>query len=148
MALLETLTNDMKTAMKAGDKATLGTVRMLIADLKKMRIDTGRDLAAEDEVDFLTKQAKRRRESIDAYVKADREDLAETERTELQVIETYLPAQLSAEEATEIVRAVVAQVGATSKKDMGKVMGPAMAELKGRFPGKDVKGIVEGLLGE
>lgn len=146
MALLEKLTEDMKTAMKARDKERLTVVRALIADLKKAKIDTGTDLDEQGEIDFLTKQAKRRREAIDAFQDAGRQELADAEAAELAVIETYLPKQLSAEEATEVVRTIIDRVGASSKKDLGRVMGPAMGELKGRFPGKDVKAIVESLL--
>lgn len=147
MSLLAKLTDEMKIAMKAREADRLLTIRSLIAEIKKMAIDTGKELSEDDEISFLTTQAKRRREAIDAFAEA-RPELADKERAELVIIESYLPTQLTPEEAAEVVRAVVDRVGATSKKDLGKVMGPAMAELKGRFPGKDVKALVEGQLGD
>lgn len=147
MSLLETLQANMKEAMKARQADRLGVIRMLIADIKKMQIDGQKESLTEDEeIAFLSTQAKRRRDSIDQYVAGNREDLADVERAELAIIETYLPQQLSPEEATEIARGIIADVGATSPKDMGKVMGPLMGKLKGRFPGKDVKPLVEALL--
>lgn len=145
MSLLAKLTDEMKIAMKARDTERLTTLRGLMAEIKKMAIDTGKEMTADDEISFLTTQAKRRREAIDAFAET-RPELADKERAELAVIESYLPTQLTPEEAADVVRAVVERVGATSKKDLGKVMGPAMAELKGRFPGKDVKSLVESLL--
>ncbi len=146
MALKETLTNDMKAAMRAKDKVTLSTVRLLLAELKNMEIDAADGLSEADELQLLTRHAKRRREAIVEYDKADRAELAAAERAELVVIEGYLPKQLTPEEATDVAREVIASVGAESMRDMGKVMGALMGKLKGRFPGKAVKPIVEGLL--
>lgn len=145
MSLLAKLTDDMKTAMKARESERLSVIRGLIADIKRLEIDTKSTLDEAGELDFLTKQAKRRRESIESFASV-RPELAEKERAELAIIEEYLPKQLTPEEASEVVRPIIERVGATSKKDVGKVMGPAMAELKGRFPGKDVKSLVESLL--
>lgn len=145
MSLLATLTEDMKVAMKARESERLGVIRGLIADIKRIEIDTKTPLDEAGELDFLTKQAKRRRESIESFA-AVRPDLAAKEEAELAVIETYLPKQLTPEEAVELLRPIIARVGVTSRKEVGKVMGPAMAELKGRFPGKDVKALVESLL--
>ncbi len=146
MPLLDQLTSDMKAAMKARDSATLSTVRMLISDLKNIRIDRGRDLDDQEAIAFLSTQAKRRRESIAAYEKAEREDLAQVERTDLAVIERYLPEQLDVDEVRDILRAVIEETGATSMKEMGKVMGAAMPRLRGRFPGGEVKNLVMELL--
>lgn len=145
MSLLATLTEDMKAAMKARESERLSVIRGLIADIKRIELDTKSTLDEAGELDFLTKQAKRRRESIEAFAEA-RPELAEKERAELAVIETYLPKQLTPEEALEVLRPLVERLGVTTKKEVGKVMGPAMAELKGRFPGKDVKALVESLL--
>ena len=145
MSLLAQLTEDMKAAMKARESERLVVLRGLIAEIKRLEIDTKTPLDAAGELDFLTKQAKRRRESIDAFAEA-RPELADKERAELEVIEAYLPKQLTPEEAAEILRGVIARVGVTSKKEAGKVMRPAMDELKGRFPGKDVKALVDSLL--
>ena len=148
MALLEVLTNDMKEAMKAKAAERLNTIRLLISDLKTERINKMRDLTAEDELDFLSRQAKRRRESIESFEANGRAELADVERGELAVIETYLPKQLTVDEAREVISATIAELGVTSKKEVAKLMGPLMAKLKGRFPGKDVKPLVETLLPE
>src|SRR5699024_2147559 len=102
-------------------------------------------LSEDEEIAFLTTQAKRRREAIEAFEDA-RPELAQKEQDELDLITAYLPKQLSAEEATEHLRTIIEQVGATSKKDLGKVMGRAMKELKGRFPGGEVRNLVAQLL--
>ena len=147
MSLLETLQTDMKEAMKARQADRLGVIRMLISDIKKILIDGQKSEITEDEeIAFLSTQAKRRRDSIDQYTKGAREDLAAIEVAELAIIETYLPQQLTVDEATDITREVIAAVGATSIKDMSKVMAGLMPRLKGRFPGKDVKPILESLL--
>ena len=148
MALLEVLTNDMKEAMKAKAAERLNTIRLLISDLKTERINKMRDLTPEDELDFLSRQAKRRRESIESFEANGRAELADVERGELAVIETYLPKQLTVDEAREVISATIAELGVTSKKEVAKLMGPLMAKLKGRFPGKDVKPLVETLLPE
>ena len=148
MALLEVLTNDMKEAMKARAAERLNTIRLLISDLKTERINKMRDLTPEDELDFLSRQAKRRRESIESFAANDRAELADIERAELAVIETYLPKQLSVDEAREVITATIAELGITSTKEVNKLMAPLMAKLKGRFPGKDVKPLVESLLPE
>ena len=148
MALLEVLTNDMKEAMKARAAERLNTIRLLISDLKTERINKMRDLTPEDELDFLSRQAKRRRESIESFAANDRAELADIERAELAVIETYLPKQLSVDEVREVITATIAELGITSTKEVNKLMAPLMAKLKGRFPGKDVKPLVESLLPE
>lgn len=148
MALLEVLTNDMKEAMRARAADRLNTIRLLISDLKTERINKMRDLTPEDELDFLSRQAKRRRESIESFEANDRAELAEVERTELAVIETYLPKQLTVDEAREVIRETIAELGIASKKEVNKLMAPLMAKLKGRFPGKDVKPLVDALLPE
>lgn len=148
MALLEVLTNDMKEAMRARAADRLNTIRLLISDLKTERINKMRDLTPEDELDFLSRQAKRRRESIESFEANGRAELAEVERTELAVIETYLPKQLTVDEAREVIRETIAELGIASKKEVNKLMAPLMAKLKGRFPGKDVKPLVDALLPE
>lgn len=147
MSLLDTLTGDMKAALKARESGRLTTIRMLIAGLKYERIAKGADLVEADEIDFLAREAKRRRESIDAYEKAGREDLAEVERNDLAVIEAYLPQPLTADEVRALIRQAIADTGATSKKDMGAVMGRVMPALRGRFDGKAAKDLVMEALG-
>jgi uncharacterized protein YqeY len=146
MALQDKLTEDMKVAMKARDADRLSVIRMLLSDVKTDRINLMRDLTDDEEIGFLSRQAKRRRESIDAYTAANREDLAAIERRELAVIETYLPQQLTVDEVKAVIATAIAEIGATSPKDMGKLMGVLMPRLKGRFPGKDVKPLAEAML--
>ena len=145
MSLLETLTTDMKTAMKARDATRLTTVRLLISELKKRELDTG-GLDEKVELEILSRAAKQRRESIAAYEKAGRDELAAKEKSELSVIETYLPAQLTRAEVEAMAREVISATCVAGKHEMGKVMGQLMPRLKGRFPGKEVGPIVSALL--
>lgn len=139
---LQRLTADMKDAMKAREKERLLTIRSLISSLKNAQIAKGGELDEEEALSVLATEAKRRRESFDAFSQAGRTELAENEAAELEVIQEYLPAQLSDDEAAAIVEEVIAQVGATSKADMGKVMGQVMPRLKGRYDGSRVKDLV------
>lgn len=142
MSLLETLTGDMKAALKARESARLGTIRMLLAALKNEQISQRGELDEATEIDFLAREAKRRRESIDAYVEAGREELAETERQELVVIEGYLPQPLTDDEVRAMIAEAIAETGASSPKDMGAVMGKVMPALRGRYDGKAAKDLV------
>lgn len=142
MALLDTLTQDMKSAMKARESDRLTTLRMLIAGVKNARIAKGSDLTDDEELAFLATEAKRRRESLQSYTDAGREDLAEVEQKDLAVIEHYLPKQLTEDEVRAIIAEIMAETGASSKADMGKVMGKLMPQLRGRFDGGAAKGLV------
>jgi uncharacterized protein YqeY len=146
MSLLDTLTADMKAAMKARDKERLQTIRMLISGVKNVLIDKP-SFSESDEVDYLSTEAKKRRQSIEAYEQAGREDLAEVERAELLVIEQYLPQQLGEDEVRTIVAEAIASTGASGASDLGKVMGAIMPQIKGRFDGAKVRPIVQDLLG-
>lgn len=145
MAEAETFTqlkSDMKDAMRAKDKERLTTVRMLISSLKNMAIDLKRDLTEDDILDVLSTEAKRRREAAEQYREGDRDELAEKEEAELAVIEEYLPKALTDDEVGEMIDAIIEKVGATSRADMGKVMGAIMPQVKGRFDGSRVKDLV------
>jgi uncharacterized protein len=146
MALIDTLNGDVKAAMKGGDKIRLNTVRMLIAALKNERISLGADLSADQELQLLATQAKRRRESISLYTQGGRDDLAAQEAAELVVLEGYLPEQLTEDDVRALVLEIMAATGAESMRDMGKVMGQLMPKLKGRFDGKLAKGVVQSAL--
>lgn len=151
MGLKDKLNEDLKTAMKARDQVRLDTLRALISEMKNMSIahkgegGTG-ELTEADEIAVLSRARKQRDESIVAFRNGNRPDLAATEEAQLAVILEYLPKQLSADEVKALVQTIIAEVGATSKKDMGKVMGKLMPHVKGKFPGDQVKPIVEGLL--
>ena len=146
MSLQAKLREDMKIAMKAKDKIRLSTIRLLLSALKNVEIEKKDVLSEKEELSILSTQAKRRRESIKAYEEGNRVDLAEKEKAELEILKDYLPQQLTKEEAITILQEVITSVGATSKKDFGKVMKEVMPKFKGRFPGKEVKGLVEEFL--
>ncbi len=146
MSLLDTLKTDMKASMKAREAAKLGVVRMLIAGLQKQQIDQQRELTEADEVDFVARECKKRKESITAFEKGGREDLAQVERDELVIIGAYLPEQMTEEQVLELIDQAIADTGASTPKDMGKVMGRIMKPLRGKFDGKATKDLVLGRL--
>ncbi len=146
MSLFERLTEDMKTAMKAGEKERLSTIRLLRGVLKNQAIDKRRDLTEEEELAVLSSAAKKRKESIQAYRDAGRDDLADKESRELEVIQHYLPQPLSQDELEKIVAAAIEQTGAQTMKDMGKVMSAVMQEVKGRADGKVINAMVRARL--
>ncbi|MEL6181142.1 MAG: GatB/YqeY domain-containing protein [Myxococcota bacterium] len=140
--MLDTLKNDLKTAMRARDKGRTGTLRLLISALKNAQIAQGGELNTQQTIDLLSSEAKRRREAAEAYRKGDRAELAAQEDAELAIIQEYLPKQLTEDEVRAIAAEVIASVQPTSARDMGKVMGQVMPKLKGRFDGKAASGIV------
>ncbi len=143
MTLKDRISEDIKTAMKAKDKVRLETVRsikkLILEKETSVRPQGQESLTEEQEMEVLTQLAKQRRDAIEQYRQAGRDDLAAAEQQELAIIEEYLPQQLSDEEIREAIAAIIAEVGATSVKDLGKVMGPAMQRLKGRADGKKVQ---------
>ena len=122
----------MKAAMRAKDKPTLGTIRLILADLKRIEVDERIDVDNDRVIAVLDKMLKQRRDSIEQYRAADREDLAVIEETEMVVIQTFLPAQLSEQEIADLITAAISASGAESMKDMGKVMGILKPQLQGR----------------
>lgn len=150
MSLKEQLTEDMKTAMRAKDTERLQTIRLLRAALLERevaeRVGGEAVLTEQQEIEVLQKQAKQRKDSIAQFENAGRQDLADKEKAELSVIETYLPQMMSAEEVETVVAQIIASVGASSPQEMGKVMGPAMAQLRGKADGKLVQETVKKLL--
>ncbi len=150
MSLKDRISDDIKTAMKAKDKLRLETVRsikkVIIEDESTARGKGQEELTAEQELAILTRLAKQRKDAIAQYNNANRADLADKEAAELAIIEEYLPAQMSDEEIEATIDALIAKTGAASAKDMGKVMGPAMKELKGRADGAKVQALVKAKL--
>ncbi|MGK4144749.1 GatB/YqeY domain-containing protein [Weissella paramesenteroides] len=146
MGLLAQLTEDMKTAMKAKDKETLSVIRMVKSALSNEQIKLGHDLTADDEMTVLSREMKQRVEELTSYQEANREDLAEGIQQQIAVLNKYMPKQLSESEVEEIVKATISEVGATSKADMGKVMGALMPKIKGKADGKLVSQKVQSLL--
>jgi hypothetical protein len=150
MSLKDRISEDIKIAMKAKDKVRLETVRsikkVLLEKEVSLRPQGQESLTESQELEVLAQQAKQRRDSIEQYRQAGRDDLADKEAQELAIIEEYLPGQLSDEEVGAVVDEVIASVGATSAKDMGKVMGSVMQQLKGRAEGQKIQAIVKAKL--
>ena len=132
MSLKSQITEDMKTAMKAGDKERLKAVRLMLAAIKQIEVDKRIELDDTAVLAVLTKMVKQRRDSIEQFEKGNREDLAEIERAEITVLEGYLPEQLGADELAAMVDEVIQASGAESIRDMGKVMGQIKAKAAGR----------------
>ena len=150
MSLKERIDAEIKAAMKSKDKVRLETVR----GIKKFIIEkevsvrpSGQDgLTEAQEMEILVQIAKQRRDSIEQYRKGGREDLVAQEEAELVILEEYLPPQMSDEEISGVIDEVIASAGATSAKDMGKVMGAAMQQLKGKADGKKIQDMVKAKL--
>ena len=132
MSLKSQITEDMKSAMKAGEKDRLKVVRLIRAAIKQIEIDTREDLDDAAVLAVLTKMVKQRRDSVEQFEKGDREDLAAIERAEILVLNDYLPEQLSAEELAAMVDEIIQATGAEGIRDMGKVMGQIKAKASGR----------------
>jgi len=132
MSTKQQLTEDMKAAMRGGDKHKLGVVRLILAAIKQREVDERIELDDAQVLAVLEKMVKQRKDSISQYEAAAREDLAEVERAEMAVIETYLPAKLSDAELDALIDAAIAETGASSARDMGKVVGVVKAKAAGR----------------
>ncbi len=146
MELQEQLNNDLKTALKSGDKTKVSTLRGLKSALKYAEIEAGNTLNNDDLLAVIGKQAKQRRDSIAEFTKANRDDLVEQEVAELAILEQYLPAQLSEDDVKIKVEAIIAELGITNMKGMGQAMKASMAKLKGKADGKIVSKVVKELL--
>lgn len=150
MSLKDRISEEIKVAMKAKDKVRLETVRsikkVILEKESSLRAQGQDTLTESQELEVLSQLAKQRRDSIEQYRKAGREDLAEQESQELAILEEYLPKQLSDEEVAAIIDEVITSIGATSAKDMGKVMGPVMQQLKGRADGQKIQAMVKAKL--
>jgi hypothetical protein len=132
MSLKNQITEDMKSAMKAGEKDRLKVVRLILAAVKQVEVDTRTELDDATVLGVLNKMVKQRRDSVEQFEKGDREDLAAIERAEIEVLKNYLPEQMSAEDLTALVDEVIAATGAEGMRDMGKVMGQIKAKAAGR----------------
>jgi uncharacterized protein YqeY len=141
MTLLAQVRDDANAALKAGDRDRVGALRLIVSELQKAHKDAAGSEA--DEVAVLQRERKRRLESAEAYRAAERADLAEGEEREAELIEAYLPAQLSDDELEAIVGDAVAETGASSPQEMGKVMAVVMPRLQGRADGKRVSALVK-----
>ncbi len=146
MSLIEQITSDMKTAMKAKDSATLSTLRLLRSAVKNKEIDAQKELTDDEVLAVVKTSAKQLKDSISSFVDGGREDLAEPTKIELALLEKYLPEQMSDEDLQKIVKEAVEASGAESKSDMGKAMGAAVKAVAGRADGSRVKEMVGKLL--
>ena len=141
-ALYDKLMADMKDAMKAHNMQTVNAVRSVLAKVKDLTVNAGKEITDDVVLAVVAKGVKQREESIAQFESAGRAELAAGEKTELEFLKGYLPAQLSEAEVAEVVKATVAELGATSKKDMGRVMKEVMARVKGQADGKLVSKLV------
>jgi uncharacterized protein len=148
MSLRLQLTDDMKTAMKAGQKERLGTIRLIISEMKKLDVATADSKELDDAgiATMMGRMLKQRRDSVDQFEKGGRQDLADKEKAEIAVIEAYLPKQMSDDEARAAVAALIAELGAAGPKDMGRVMGALKTKFAGLMDFGKANGIVKDLL--
>lgn len=148
MSLIKQIAEDIKTAMKNKDKVRLESLRSIKSAIMLAQTEkgAGAELNADEELQILTKLQKQRKDSLSIYEEQGREDLAAEERAQLAVIETFLPKPLSAEELEDYLKKVIAETGAESARDMGKVMGRASKELAGKADGKTISAKVRELL--
>ncbi|GFN30333.1 GatB/YqeY domain-containing protein [Paenibacillus xylaniclasticus] len=143
MNLSDRLNDDMKQAMKNQDKFKLTTIRMIRSSIKNAEIDLKRSLEDSEVLDILSREIKQRKDSLQEFKKAGRDDLAKDVAAEIEIIGVYLPEQLTEEEIKSIVLQTIQETGASSKAEMGKVMSALMPKVKGRADGKLVNTIVQ-----
>ena len=146
MSLKERITEDMKAAMRAREAERLGTIRLLTAAMKQKEVDERVELDDVAVIGILDKMLKQRKDSIEAFEKAGRQDLADKEKAEVVVLQAYLPARLSSDEIAAEVKAIVAELGAKGPSDMGKVMGAVKARLAGKADMGQVSAAVKAAL--
>jgi uncharacterized protein len=146
MSLKDRLSEETTAALRAGEKIRLSTLRLLSAAVKNREVELRHPLDDDEFVEVATREAKRRREAIEAYENAGREDRAATEREELGVLEEYLPAGLTDQEVDALIDEAISRTGAAGPGDMGKVMSSVMAEAKGRADGRAVQARVKSRL--
>lgn len=148
MSLELIINNDLKEAMKSKDQAALRAIRAVKAAILLFKTDgSGDELNEEKEIKLIQKLVKQRQDSLDIFVKQNREDLAVVEREEIAVLQKYLPQQLNEEELKAIIQKIISDTGAAGVKDMGKVMGVASQQLAGKADGKMIAAVVKSLLG-
>ena len=146
MSLKEKILSDLKEAMKTGDSGKRDVLRLLDSAIKNAEIEKKKKedgLSDEETQEVISRAIKQRRDSVEQYKSGGRNDLAQKEQAEIEILSDYLPEQLSEEEVKKVVKEAISQTGARSKADMGKVMGQAMGRLKGQADGNLVKSIVE-----
>ena len=147
MSLYKQIQNDMYNAMKSGKREDTNTLRTTLSKLKDKIIEKRQDLSKEEEVKILQTLVKQRKESIELYEKGGRNELAEAEQKELEIINNYLPKMMDESDIKSIVKTVIDEVGATSMADMGKIMPEVMKRGKGLIDGKSAQKFVQELIG-
>ncbi|HYV84427.1 MAG TPA: GatB/YqeY domain-containing protein [Patescibacteria group bacterium] len=140
--MLDRLKEDLKEAMRRSDAVAVGTIRMLISQMQYARIQAGKDLGEDDVLALLQRAVKTRRDSIEQFEKGGRADLAAKERAEIVVVERYLPAAMGSEDMTKAVDVLLAELGITEKKDLGRAMKEFMARHRGRVDGKTASALI------
>ncbi len=146
MGLKETLNEDLKTSLKAGEKLKLSTIRMLLSEIKNAEIAKRGELTDEELLAVAAREARKRNEAIEEFSKGGRQDLVDKETYELSVLEQYLPEQMPEDEVRRIVAETIEEVGASTPADLGKVMGSLMPKVKGKADGKKVNQLVREML--
>ena len=146
MTLVERITDDMKTAMKAKDSLALGAIRMLRAAIKDKEIEIGKTLEETDVIGVISKLIKQRKDSATQYIDANRPELAEKENAEIKVLEVYLPEQMSDDEVNALIQSAIAETGASSMKDMGAVMGIVRPKAAGKADMGKISGLIKAAL--
>ena len=147
MSINNQIQNDMYNAMKSGDKQKANVLRITLAKLKDKAIEKREGLTKEEEIKVLKTLVKQRKESIELYEKGGRNELAEAEQKELEILNNYLPKMMDESDIKNIVKSVIAEVGATSMADMGKIMPEVMSRGKGLIDGKSAQKFVQELIG-
>jgi len=146
MNLKDRLTEDLRQSMRQGDERRKSTIRLVRAAIINAEIERGQDLGEDEVLAIIAKQAKQRRESVAEFAKGGRQDLVDQEEEELQILLSYLPAQMSRDEIEVAAQQVIAEVGATSMAQMGEVMRQLMSQLKGKADGSLVNQVVREIL--
>jgi uncharacterized protein YqeY len=144
--LYEHITEDLKKAIRSKEEIRVSCLRLLKASIKNKQVEKGRDLSDEEVIGLISSAIKKGKESVEAFRKGKREDLATKEENEIKVLQEYLPRQLGTEEIEKIVREIVSQLGASGPKDLGRVMKEAVARMAGRADGKKVNEIARTVL--
>ncbi|WP_375751426.1 GatB/YqeY domain-containing protein [Vibrio sp. HN007] len=146
MALIDQLKEEQKNAMRAKDKARLGTIRLALSAIKQREVDEQITLTDDDIIAVMTKMVKQRRDSVTQFESAGRQDLADAEKAEITVLEEFMPQPLTEEEVAALIEAAIADSGAAGMQDMGKVMGVLKPQIQGRADMGKVSGLVRSKL--
>jgi uncharacterized protein len=146
VALLDTLKSDMERALRGGDKLRLSTLRMVLSAVNYYQIEKQKTIDDADVITVLNREAKKHRESIEAFEKGNRQDLADKEKAELEFLSIYLPQQMSRDEITALAKKVISETGAAAPGDKGKVMSKLVPQTRGKADGKMVSDVVEEIL--